>query len=181
MNLHLIGIVGEKSDFHIQINVKKMIKYLDEIVKIKFIPKYLHCKLDDEIIQYYPYLEYLRCINNRLTEKGIGTLSNLKILFVCGIQFTISRIVKKLSKLLSLTILNNFAISDNELKSLPNLKRLTICNRNSITDNGIKNLTNLEELYLSHNCRITDKGIKNLIHLKKLNLSNNDIITCEGK
>lgn len=147
MHGYIIEKIGIYSDFYAQINLKKLCKYFDKIIKITKIDYRLMVKLDDNILKTYPDILYLNLVfNTKITDKGVASMSKLK----------------------ELHLGKNSYISDKGIENLFNLVKLNLCYNRVIIDDGIKNLTNLKNLDMINVIGVTHDGIRSLLNLKNL-------------
>jgi hypothetical protein len=117
-------------------------------------------------------LEY----NNKITDEALQFM-NLRYLFIGNSSIT-GKVLKYMTKLDSLSIMENANVYDNDIKHLVNMRSLIISGvTNRITNEGIKHMKNLTLLYCRYNKYITDKGIK---HMNLCLFQPNDLITEDG-
>lgn len=122
--------------------------------------------------------------NNTITDDGLQQLTNLRCLTITTQENITDNGISSLVNLIDLVILmtndpeeEDFRLTERVLKRLTNLKCLGIINNTSITDDGLRPLINLEKLALHDNTIITSAGLNKLTSLSALVTCKNSIDT----
>lgn len=140
----------------------------------------LKCSYNKKIKHLPEQLLRLSCgWNNRLNDKDISHLHNLKVL-QCDFNSSITSVgIGALTGLERLEVGLNTRITDDVFKNLKNLRYLK-CNNSNLTDLTLLYLPNLECLHCGTNSTFTNRGLSYVPKLCTLNCGVSTTFTDDG-
>lgn len=170
--LEVWQMILNHSDFLTQIRLRQVCRslYFLKILDLCDIPNDYKFKLEEKIIESYPYIKHLDISKKDISQTCLNKLINLESLVI---TYDFSSNLNQLIKLTKLRIIHKlwrFAPFGNDyISNCTNITQLILTCNLYLSD--INHLHNLKVLKMDHNFVLHDNGISNCINLVYLEVN----------